>query len=71
MKDQFSDQALLYHYTLGFNDCLDDNVEKIITDPILLRAYGLGWSDGIIGDDVMSSDYQTEEEILKRIKTKQ
>jgi len=35
---------------------------------LLLRAYELGRGDAIIGDDVRSSDAQTDEQILNRIK---
>lgn len=65
------DKILLETYMWGFNDALDDRVREINdSDPLLSNAYNLGRIDGIAGDDVTSLDYQTNEEILNRIKSK-
>lgn len=52
----------------GFEDELK-GVSRIIPLGFLAsRAYEIGRSDALIGDDVRSIDYQSNEEILKRIK---
>ena len=73
------DKKLLEMYMLGFNDELDRRMSKskyesYLTEAtrLLIIAYNIGKSDAIVGDDVRSSDYQTNEEIIKRIRnTKQ
>lgn len=63
------DKILLETYMWGFNDELDGKKTKMINlNPLLLRAYKLGRTDAIVGDDVRSVDYQTNEEILSKIK---
>lgn len=58
------DKLLLEAYKQGFNDGLNN-----INDySILILAYHSGQLDAQVGDDVRSVDYQTDEEILKRIK---
>lgn len=59
---------LLLVYRNGFNDELEGNAKKQFKDPILNRAYNVGCMDAIVGDDVRSVDYQSDEEILKTIK---
>jgi len=63
------DKILLETYMWGFNDELDGRTEMWNPNPLLLRAYKLGRQDGIVGDDVRSTDYQSNEEILNRIRT--
>jgi hypothetical protein len=53
---------------MGWNDCADGNTEKHFKQPILQRAYNIGWCDFIAGDDISSVDLQTHSEILKHIK---
>jgi len=60
------DKLLLEAYKQGFNDGLN-NVDDYL---ILVLAYNLGQLDAQVGDDVRSVDYQTDEEILERIKDK-
>lgn len=62
------DKLLLETYMWGFNDELDGRTKIWNPNPLLLRAYNLGRQDAIIGDDVRSVDYQTNEEILNRIR---
>lgn len=70
-KKKKEDIILLETYMWGFNDALDDRVREISdSDPLLSNAYKLGRIDGIVGDDVTSLDYQTNEQILNRIKNK-
>lgn len=64
------DKQLLEVYMWGFNDELDGRVRMWNPNPLLLRAYNLGRDDAIIGDDVRSVDYQTNEEILNKIRNK-
>lgn len=44
-------------------------MDEAIVRKLLLIAYKTGWRDCIVGDDARSVDYQTEEEILLRIKS--
>lgn len=62
------DKVLLETYMWGFNDELDGRTKTWNPNPLLLRAYNLGRQDAIVGDDVRSVDYQTNEEILDRIR---
>jgi len=62
------DKELLETYMWGFNDELDGRVRMWNPNPLLLRAYNLGRDDALIGDDVASSDLQTKEQILNRIR---
>jgi len=61
-------KLLLETYMWGFNNELDGRAKMWNPNPLLLRAYNLGRDDAIIGDDVTSSDLQTNEEILNRIR---
>ena len=45
-------------------------LKKKFAAPLMLRAYNLGRIDAILGDDMSSVDYQTNEIILNKIKTK-
>jgi len=67
MQDE-EDKFLLETYMCGFNDELDGRTRTWNPNPLLLRAYNLGRNDAIIGDDVTSSDLQTNEQILTRIR---
>ena len=58
------DKLLLEAYKQGFYDGLN-NVDDYL---ILVLAYNSGQLDAQVGDDVRSVDYQTDEEILERIK---
>jgi hypothetical protein len=60
------DKLLLQVYMEGFSDELN-NIDNYTAITI---AYKLGRLDAQVGDDVRSVDYQTDEEILKRIKDK-
>jgi hypothetical protein len=60
------DKLLLQVYNQGFSDELD-NIDNYT---VITIAYNLGRLDAQVGDDVGSVDYQTDEEILKRIKDK-
>jgi hypothetical protein len=58
------DELLIKVYNLGFSDELwGRNSVKLI-----LKAYDAGMSQAIIGDDIPSSDYESAEEILNKIK---
>jgi|LakMenE18May11ns_1017448.scaffolds.fasta_scaffold9878815_2 hypothetical protein len=63
-----TDKDLIEIYLQGFNDELN-NVKKTKHDVKLKQtAYDLGRLDAIVGDDVSSSDRQTNKQILDRIK---
>lgn len=60
------DKVLLCIYKRGFNDELNGRDKfRILT--AIKRAYQLGSQHAIIGDDMPSTDYKTDEEILKQI----
>lgn len=66
-----NDENILKIYIEGFNDELWSRVDqRKINCNLDGRAYLLGASDALLGDDVMSVDYQSSEEILKRIRNK-
>lgn len=61
-------QNLIDAYNRGWDDCFDgtSHVSEYL-DPMERRAYAIGWDYYIIGDDLPSVDYASDEEILKRI----
>jgi hypothetical protein len=63
-----SNEDLLDYYMLGFRDELDNLDEKEYDNPLITRAYKLGRLDAILGDDIRSVDYQSDEEIIKNIR---
>lgn len=63
-----SDRDLLNIYMEGWNDCGDGHNNSHKYGGLELIAYKNGGLDFIVGDNVSSSDNQSEEEILKRIK---
>jgi hypothetical protein len=65
MKDY--DKILLEIYMCGFSDELDGKPAKNYKGQLESRAYNLGRVDAIVGDDVRSIDYQTNEQILESI----
>ena len=62
-------EDLLKIYAKGFNDELEENLKIDFKEEIERRAYNLGRSHAIIGDDVRSVDYLTSKEILNLIKS--
>ena len=56
-------------YLKGFNDELHDKkpIDWFSSD-VEKRAYFIGRSDAVVGDDVPSNDYRTWDDILKEIK---
>lgn len=60
-------KLLIETYMCGFNDELHGRTKIWNPNPLLLRAYNLGRQDAIIGDDVRSVDYKTNEEIFNNI----
>jgi len=62
------DGILLEAYMRGFDDELGGFQPNETSYPLLLRAYNLGRQDAIVGDDVRSVDYQSDEQILSRIR---
>ena len=63
----FSDKKILGIYMVGFNDELYDKIKLIQNSDIEQTAYDIGRLDAIIGDEISSSDEQTNSQILKRI----
>ncbi len=63
------DKTILETYMCGYNNELD--VKERISDlsPLLLKAYDLGALHAIVGDDVRSVDYLSDEKILDMIKS--
>jgi len=63
------DEGLIEVYYFGFHDELDGKVAKIFTTKLDQRAYLIGRSDAIIGDDLMEYDAKrTNEVVLAEIK---
>jgi hypothetical protein len=55
-------------YMLGFAEELDGRYDKTNYNGFMQIAYDMGRGDALAGDDIPSLDYQTDEEILARIK---
>jgi hypothetical protein len=68
LREKLYDDLILSWYMKGFNDELSGTSSIVSDDEILNKAYSSGASDAIIGDDVMSNDYRSGEDILKQIK---
>jgi hypothetical protein len=73
--NELSDKQLLNTYLQGFNSVISPEKElkkkpliSWITNPLLKRAFDLGRVDAVVGDDTMSLNYRTDEEILSVIK---
>jgi hypothetical protein len=64
----YDDNTLILWYMHGFRDELWDKKTLTPDSSLIKKAYRLGKDDAIIGDDVMSSDYISNEEILIKIK---
>ena len=62
------DNELLEYYMWGFNDELEGIKPITFQDPLANKAYILGRDHAIIGDDIRSVDYLTNQQILSRIK---
>ena len=62
-----NDKEILSYYMQGFNDELYGTTSTVIGD-VLLKAYKLGASHAIIGDDVRCVDYLSDQDILDLIK---
>lgn len=63
-----TDKKLLETYMIGFDDELEQATEKSFTNSQLQKAYDLGRTDALLGDDISSVDNQTNGQILIRIK---
>jgi hypothetical protein len=63
-----SDEELLGFYMHGFMDELDNNLDYDFGSPIKNRAYNMGRSHALIGDDVRSVDYLSNQEIINMIR---
>lgn len=65
------DELLINYYKRGFEDSLYStkfDFSSYRINSIFQRAYDLGQSDAIAGDDVPSADLKNNEEILKEIR---
>lgn len=63
-----TDEVLLTIYMWGFNDELRGENRIIPMSLLVTRAYEIGRIDALIGDDSESSDLQTDQEILEKIR---
>ena len=63
-----TDKDLMEIYLQGFNDELNNVKKTKQVVKLKQTAYDLGRLDAIVGDDVSSSDRQTNKQILDRIK---
>lgn len=67
---KMTDKQLMNAYMRGFKDELSGKQSpNRLVQKDYLKAYILGKIDASAGDDVISVDLQTQEEILKRIKS--
>jgi hypothetical protein len=64
MEDE---EELLEIYLLGFEHELCGSEATIFDNKLHQTAYQIGRDDAFIGDDVMSNDYRSKEEILMQI----
>jgi len=61
-------EELLEHYMWGFDDELNsENNRDSIIGNLYKKAYSMGSMDALVGDELSSSDNQTEDEILRKI----
>ena len=63
-----TDESLLEWYMKGFKDELRGSSSHESDNAIENRAYLFGSLDAITGGDVRSVDYESDEEILNKIK---
>ena len=59
-------EEILGYYFKGFTDELERNKQEV-PEGIATISYNLGKSHALIGDDVRSVDYLTEEEIVQMV----
>lgn len=64
-----TDYELLETYMIGFDYELEQATEKSFTNSQLQKAYDLGRTDALLGDELSSVDNQTNGQILLRIKS--
>jgi hypothetical protein len=58
---------LLYYYFRGWKDELYGTTSTVPEDLLITKAYNMGANHAILGDEVKSADYLSDEEILKMI----
>jgi len=58
---------LLYYYFRGWKDELYETTTTVPLDVLITKAYNTGANHAILGDEVKSIDYLSDEEILKII----
>lgn len=58
---------LLYYYFRGWKDELYGSSSIVPEDKLITKAYNMGANHAVLGDDVKSVDYLSDEEILKMI----
>lgn len=63
-----TDETILTWYMYGFNDELKGTSRTISDSKLLNKAYSVGAIDALVGDNLKSSDNQSEEEIIKIIR---
>jgi len=60
-------KILLEWYWKGWNDEANGSISETSENLLERKAYIIGRTDYIVGDDVSSVDYQTEDEIICKI----
>ena len=63
-----TDAEMMKHYKLGWADCVNIKTFRKFTDLDLQKAYIVGYNDCLSGNADRMLDYQTDEQILGRIK---
>ena len=67
IRKELYNQLILRWYMRGFNDELKGTSTIVSDDKILNKAYSIGAEDAIIGDDIPSRDYRSDDEIIRQI----
>ena len=70
MNNKITDIELLDIYIVGFNDELWANPKLNYEDKLKQISYNEGRDATILGEDIRSVDYRTDQEILQIIKNK-
>ena len=67
MINEHREEKIVEAYMQGFEDELQNNPMREFNYTALERAYELGRTDALIGDEVRSVDYRSKEELLNRV----
>lgn len=65
-----TDEELLKAYWTGWDECASGvtTSEPPESDMLMLTAYHVGWHDFVLGTEARSVDYQSDRNIIKRVR---